>query len=106
MAIASRSRGRPGDTPWAGGGRVQAAGAIDVRRIGDVLELLLPKVDNLGGDRSACMAPRLCGDADAARWGKTFETHREVDAVAINVVRRDDNVTEIDADAQFDAPGR
>ena len=43
-------------------------------------------------------------DADAAGFGKGLEPGRDVDAVAVEIVALDDDVAEIDADAELDAP--
>ena len=65
---------------------------------------------------SACLAPcrrsdinlladlpiGVVGDADAARLGNAFERERDVDAVAEDVVVVDDDVADVDADAEFD----
>jgi hypothetical protein len=74
-----------------------------MRRIGDVLQPLLSEIDEIGGYRSPHMTPGIGGDADAARRGEALEARRDIDAVAVNVVRRHDDVAEIDADAQIDA---
>ena len=42
-------------------------------------------------------------DADPARLGQAFQPRRDIDAVAIDVVALDDDVAEIDADAELDA---
>ena len=44
------------------------------------------------------------GDADAARLGQALQPRRDIDAVAVEVVALDDDVAEIDADAQHDTP--
>ena len=74
-----------------------------MRGIWDVLQPLLSKVDELGGNHSAHMPPRIGGDADSAGWGEALEAGRDIDAVAINVVRRHDDVAEIYTDAKLDA---
>src|SRR2546423_12383168 len=77
-----------------------------MRRIGDVLQPLLAEIDELGCDRSPHMAPGVGGDADAAGRREPFETRGDIDAVAIDVVWRHDDVAEIDADAELDAAVR
>src|SRR6516164_3495903 len=74
-----------------------------MRWISDVLQLPLPQIDKLGRNRSAHMPPGVGGYADTAGRSEAFEPCREVDTMAVDVVRRDDDVTEIDADAQLDA---
>jgi len=63
-----------------------------MRRIGDVLQPLLAEIDEFGGYRTPGVAPRIGGDADAARWRKSFEPRGDIDAVAVNVVGRRDDV--------------
>ena len=46
------------------------------------------------------------GDADAAGLGEHLETRRDVDAIAEDVVLLDDDVAQIDADAELDPPRR
>src|SRR6516162_7182908 len=72
-------------------------------RVGDVLQPLLSQVDELGGNRSPHMPPGIGGDADAAGRCETLEARCDIDPVAIDVVRRHDDVAEIDADAELDA---
>src|SRR6516164_6004325 len=43
-------------------------------------------------------------DADPARLGQRFQPRRDIDAVAINIVVVEDDVAEIDPDAELDAP--
>src|SRR6478672_13919044 len=74
-----------------------------MRRIGDVLQPLLPQIDELGGNRSAYMPPGIGGDADAAGRREALEARRDIDAVAVDIVRCHDDVAEIDADAELDA---
>jgi hypothetical protein len=74
-----------------------------MRRIGNILQPLLAEIDELGGDRAPHMAPGVGRDADAARRREPFEARGDIDAVAIDVVRRHDDVAEIDADAELDA---
>src|SRR5258708_25592299 len=74
-----------------------------MRRIGDVLQLLLSEIDEIGGNRSPHMTPGIGGDADAAGRGEALEARRDVDAVAVDIVWRHDHVAEIDADAKLDA---
>jgi hypothetical protein len=53
------------------------------------------------------LVPRLIiggsGEEDAARIADPFQPCRDVDAVAVEIVARDDHVAEIDADAENDA---
>src|SRR5271169_4097224 len=77
-----------------------------MRRIGDVLQPLLAEIDELGGDRAPHMAPGVGRDANAAGRCEPFEARGHIDAVPIDVVRRHDDVAEIDADAELDAAVR
>jgi hypothetical protein len=43
------------------------------------------------------------GDAHPGGMGHGFDSRRDVDAVAIEIIALDDHVAGIDADAQFDA---
>ena len=42
------------------------------------------------------------GDADPAGLGERFQTRGDVDAIAVNIVALDDDVAQIDADAEND----
>jgi len=42
------------------------------------------------------------GDTNAAGFGQRFQPRRDIDAVAVNIVALDDDIAEIDADAQHD----
>jgi hypothetical protein len=44
------------------------------------------------------------GDQDGTRFGDAFEPRGDVDAVAIEITAFDNDVTQIDADAQHDPP--
>jgi len=74
-----------------------------MRRVGDVLQPLFAQVDELGGHCAAYVPPRLGGDADPTWRSETFEARGNIDAVTVDVVRRDDHVAEIDADAKLGA---
>ena len=70
----------------------------------DVLQMLLAGI--LEGDVQpvADMFAGGCRDADAARLGDVLQPRRHIDAVAKDVAVLDDDVAEIDADAELDAP--
>ena len=53
----------------------------------------------------AHLVVHFVGNEDAARLGEGFEPRRDVDPVAKDVAVLDDDVAEIDADAEFDAFG-
>jgi hypothetical protein len=69
------------------------ASIIFDRLVAQILEAEIELVANLVAHDPA--------DADAARIGQGFEACGEVDAVAVNVALVDDNIAEIDADAEF-----
>jgi hypothetical protein len=50
----------------------------------------------------AHLVAHRAADADPARLGQAFEPRRDIDAVAVNVVLVDDDVADIDADAELD----
>ena len=77
---------------------------MDTHRPGDVLDLLLAHVLERKGELVAHLIPHHSADADPARFGQGFETRRDIDTVAEDVVLVDDDVAEIDADAEIDAP--
>jgi hypothetical protein len=45
---------------------------------------------------------RIVGDANPTRFCEPFKTHRYIDPITIDVIFVDDNVTDVDADAEFD----
>ncbi|MCY1231172.1 hypothetical protein D9M72_436100 [compost metagenome] len=78
--------------------------AIEMHGAADVLQYLLAKVF----DRQFEAVGHLCrhrgGHADAADIGQLLDARGDVDAVAEDVVVLEDDVAEIDADAEFDPP--
>ena len=44
----------------------------------------------------------VVGDADAARLSNSFQPRRDVDAVAKDIIFIDDDVADVNADAEFD----
>jgi hypothetical protein len=78
------------------------ADAEDPARAGDVLHRLLAQV--LQHDPSLSRTEsRTARNEDAARIGQRLEPRGDVDTVAVDVVAFDDHVTQVDADAEFDA---
>ena len=75
-----------------------------MRRIGYVLQALFSQIGELGRNRSAHLPPGLGGDADPTGRRQAFEPCRDVDAVTVDVVGRNDHVTDIDADAELQPP--
>ena len=79
---------------------------IDGDRVLDVLELLRAAVDEADVRQLAAdLVIDLGRDADRARARDRFETGRDVDAVAVEIVALDDDVADIDADAELQGPG-
>jgi hypothetical protein len=66
--------------------------------------LLLAEIVKGEVETVAHLLVRRGTEADAARLGQHFEAGRDVDAVPENVAILDDDVTEVDAHAKFDAP--
>src|SRR5215471_10794621 len=78
--------------------------AIDPHRPGDVLDLLLAHVLERNGELVAHLIAYHPADADAARFSQGLKARCDVDTVAEDVVVVDDDVAEIDPDAEIDAP--
>ena len=88
-------------------GRCLAGGADvpDGDGILDVLELLRAAVDEPDVRQLAAdLVVDLGRDADRTRAGNRLETGRDVDAVAVEIVAFDDDVADIDADAELQGP--
>ena len=75
-----------------------------MHRLRDVLDRLLALVEELQLELVADLVAhdRRTGDAAGAR--QALQSRRHVDAVAVEVVALDDDVAEIDADAELDMP--
>jgi hypothetical protein len=73
---------------------------IDANRPRDVLDALLPHVLEGVREPVADMVADGARDADAARRRQPFQPHRDVDALAVDVVAVGDHVAEIDPDAK------
>src|ERR1700694_439235 len=71
-------------------------------RFGDILQRLRAQILK----RNVYLAPNLpmciVGNADSARFGDPFKSHRNIDPITIDVIVFDDNITDVDADAKFD----
>src|SRR4029077_6585616 len=78
--------------------------AIDVHRAGDVLYLLLGQILEREVELVAHLVAHDPADVNPAGLGQGFETGGDVDAVAKDVVIVDDDITDIDTDAELDAP--
>ena len=75
-----------------------------MHRLGDVLDGLLALIEELQFELVADLIAHHRRAGDAAGPSQAFEPRRHVDAVAIEVVAIDDDVAEIDADAELDVP--
>ncbi len=78
--------------------------AVGAHRPCDVLDLLLAPVLECKVELVANLVAHDPADADATRLGQRFEAGGDVDAVAEDVAFIDDDVADIDADAELDAP--
>ena len=76
--------------------------AEHVNRLGDVLDLLLARIDELDAEILAHLIPDRRGNRNAARLRQRLQPCRDIDAIAQDVVALDDNVAEVDTDAEFD----
>ncbi len=76
---------------------------VDADRPRDVPEVLQSQVDE---DEAAVLTGRCrgFGNADAADVGDTLKPRGDIDAVAVDVVVRDDHLAQADADAKADPP--
>src|SRR4029077_4552004 len=92
--LRTRGRGREG---------AFRSNPVDPNRPGDVLDLLLAQILEDKGQPVAHVIMDRIGDEHPAGIGQSLDPRSNVDAIAIEVVALDDDVTEIDADAQFDA---
>ena len=79
------------------------ADGIDMHRPGDVLERLLPEVDELRLDPPAHVLIRGARNGHVARFRDALEAGGDVDAVAKDIVALDQYVAEMDADPVEDA---
>ena len=73
-------------------------------RPGDILDLMLAEVLEREVQLVAHLVAGRARDADAARRRQRFDARRHVNAVAVDVVAHDDDVADVDADAEHDAP--
>ncbi len=77
---------------------------VDAHRLAEVLDGVLAQVDEAHVELAVHQAGDLAGDADAAGLGQALQPRGHVDPVAVDVVAVDDDVADVDADAQADAP--
>jgi len=69
----------------------------------DVLDSLLAAINELDVELAVDLLANAGGHANAARLRQCFEARSDVDAVPGNIVAVDDDVAEVDADAEFDS---
>jgi hypothetical protein len=81
------------------------ANAVHPYRPGDVLDLLLAQILEGEVELVAHLLVRRAAEADAAGLGQGFQPRREIDPVAEDVAVVEDDVAEVDPDAELDAPG-
>ena len=78
---------------------------IDAHRPRDVLEALLPSIDEVGRHLALHLPPSVLGNRDAAGFGDALDPRRDVDAVTKDVLALDDDVADIDANPELDRIG-
>jgi hypothetical protein len=76
---------------------------VDPNRPRDVLQLMFARVWEVCIEFAAHLSVSVVGDADAPRLGDAFETRSNIHNVPEYVTVLDDNVADVDANAQFDA---
>src|SRR5205814_5958884 len=78
--------------------RGEAKGA---HRPGDVFDLLLAEIIECDWQLVADLIADCSGDADSARVAQGLQPRGYVDAIAKNVICLDDDIADIDADAEY-----
>jgi hypothetical protein len=73
---------------------------IDVNRLADVLDGMIAKILELERQLLRDMLVDVGGNADAAGLGQGFQPGRQIDRVAIQAAAVDDDIADIDADAE------
>src|SRR5262249_34417468 len=91
---------------WALGGGAKVVDPVDTHWPGNVLDLLLAQSLEDEGQPISYVIVNGVGDEHPAGIGQRLDPGSDVDPVTIEVVALDDHVTEIDADAKFDAAVR
>ncbi len=76
---------------------------VDPYWIGNILERLFSTIFERVGELRTHVLVHRGGDADSAGLRQRFEASGYVDSIPQDVVIVDDDITEIDADAQYDA---
>ena len=101
--LARYCRGRGARRRLARGLLASKHHVIHVDRALDVLEGALAKVGEADRYLVLHLLARRSGNADSAGFRQRFEPSRDVHAVAVDVIAFDDDVADIDADAENDA---
>jgi hypothetical protein len=73
-----------------------------VHGLADILDLLFARVDELDAEVLVHLLPHGRRDANASGCGERLQPRGNVDAVAGDVVTLDDDVAEVDPNAEFD----
>ena len=81
----------------------EARTTIDPHRLRDVLQLLLAHIADVSASFALDLLVGVVGKTDAAGCGERLQPRGDVDAVAEDVALVDDDVADIDADAELDA---
>ena len=76
--------------------------AIDPHRIGDILDTAITERFVSANQLMLYLFVDAAGDIDFAGLGDAFKPRGNIDAVAVNVVRFDDDIAEIDANSILD----
>jgi hypothetical protein len=79
--------------------------AIDAHWPLDVIEALLPAIDEVGRHLALHLPPGVLGNRDTAGFGDALDTSRDIHAIAKNVVALDDDVADVDANSELDRIG-
>ena len=76
---------------------------IDPHRLRNVFKFLIAQIFKADLDPAFDVVEDGAGNADAANLGEPLQPRRDVDAVTVNVLTVNDDVAEVDADAQSNA---
>ena len=89
---------------WRGAGAKEGVDIVDAHRPLYVLQHLLAGILEGEVEPTADIVTHRARNSDAARLGDALDARGDIDSIAVNVVVLDNDVAEIDADAEFDAP--
>ena len=78
--------------------------AVGAHRVGDVLDRLRAQVLKADLDLAPGLVESRAGDNHATRIRELLKASRYIDAISVDVVAFDDDIAEIDADAEDDTP--